>query len=367
MPVKFARFLSLLSLVFLLTLATPFAAIAQDETEEAAAETTEEAPAAEVEELSGYAAFDAWFAENVNGFLNRVLFFPIGAEDAEDEQGNLIVRSMPFVVIVLFLGGFFFTFRYGFVNVRMLRHSIEVIRGKFDSPEDEGEISHFKALTSALSATVGLGNIAGVAVAITAGGPGAVFWMWFTAFFGMAMKFSSATFAQLYRHIHSDGRVLGGPMVYLEQGLKENAPAISFLAKPLAIFFACLTVLSAFGGGNMFQANQTASIIAMQFFPGNDSPVIKLAIGLVLAVMVAAVIIGGIRRIGDVTSKLVPFMCIFYCAICLVIIVLNTWPWTNSSRGSAPQSKVAPFLISQLRWPCASSSPTNAISATRSD
>ena len=166
MPVKFAHFLSLLSLVLLLTLAAPFAATAQDETEDAAAETTEALPAvedaaAEDEELSGYAAFDAWFAENVNGFLNKVLFFPIGAEDAEDEQGNVIVRSMPFVVIVLFLGGFFFTFRYGFVNIRMLRHSIDVIRGKFDDPEDRGEISHFKALTSALSATVGLGNIAG--------------------------------------------------------------------------------------------------------------------------------------------------------------------------------------------------------------
>jgi AGCS family alanine or glycine:cation symporter len=225
--------------------------------------------------------------------------------------------------VVLFAGGVFFTIRYGFVNVRLFRHSVQVIRGKFDKPEDHGEVSHFQALTSALSATVGLGNIAGVAVAISVGGPGAVFWMWFTAFFGMSMKFSSCTFAHLYRRIDDEGRVLGGPMVYLHEGLRELHPGLNIVGRIFAVIFASFIILAAFGAGNMFQGNQTVSIIAMQFFDGSDSPALKLALGSFLAVLVGMVIIGGIRRIGEITSKLVPAMCLFYCGICLVIIVLN--------------------------------------------
>lgn len=267
--------------------------------------------------------FDAWFGEHVVTPMDSVLFFKVGLEDTTDADGNPVVKALPLIVIVLLVGGVFFTLRYGLINLRLLAHSVEVVRGKFDDPEDAGEVSHFKALTSALSATVGLGNIAGVAIAITAGGPGAVFWMWCTAFFGMSMKFSSATFAQLYRVVHDDGRVLGGPMVYLDEGIRERYPALAPLGKFLAYLFAVLTILAAFSAGNMFQANQTASIVMSQFFPDNDSPLIPLMLGIVMAALVGAVIIGGIRRIGELTSKLVPTMCIFYCSVCLIIVLLN--------------------------------------------
>ena len=133
----------------------------------------------------------------------------------------------PVVLLILIFGGIFFTLRFGFINVRMFRHSIQVIRGKFDSPEDAGEVSHFQALTSALSATVGLGNIAGVAAAIAMGGPGAIFWMWVCAFCGMSLKFTSCSLAQYYRRVKPDGSVLGGPMVYLDDGIRDRFPALA--------------------------------------------------------------------------------------------------------------------------------------------
>ena len=195
------------------------------------------------------------------------------------------------------------------------------MRGKFDKEGDEGEISHFQALTSALSATVGLGNISGVAVAIATGGPGAVFWMWLIALFGMSLKFTSCAFAQLYRRVKSDGTVLGGPMVYLEEGLRERFPRFSFGAKAFGVVYACFTVMAAFGGGNMFQSNQTFKIVASRFEGVTQSH--AWIFGLIMAALVAIVIIGGIKRIGEVTSKLVPTMCLFYCVCCLIIILRN--------------------------------------------
>lgn len=229
-------------------------------------------------------------------------------------------QNMPVVLIVLVLGGVFFTFRYGFINVRMFRHSIDVIRGKYDRPEDEGEVSHFQALTSALSATVGLGNIAGVAAAIAMGGPGAIFWMWLCAFLGMSMKFTSCSLAQYYRRIKPDGSVLGGPMVYLDEGIRERIPALAWLGKIFGVMYACFTVLAAFGGGNIFQGQQTFKILSGQFGIAQHNAWI---VGVIMAVAVALVIIGGIRRIGEVTSKLVPAMCIFYCLVCLAILAIN--------------------------------------------
>lgn len=293
-------------------------------------------------EPSALVRFDAWFGENIVSHLEKVLFFSVfsgytehetgtyvlGGEGDyvladEDEAGPRYIRTeLPLIVAVLFVGGVFFTFRFGFINLRLFGHSLAVIRGKYDKPEDTGEVSHFKALTSALSATVGLGNIAGVAVAITMGGPGAVFWMWFTAFFGMSLKFSSCTLAHVYRHVHPDGRVLGGPMVYLEQGLKDRAPG-PIIAKGAAILFAVLTIFASFGGGNMFQSNQTANIMAKYMFDGTTSRLVMFGIGVVLAFLVAIVIIGGIKRIGEITSRLVPAMCVFYSGVCLVIIFAN--------------------------------------------
>lgn len=279
---------------------------------------------AEVEnvELTWQEEFDAWFGANILPPIASVLFFEVGLDPVQTEDGHTLIRSAPLIVVVLFFGGILFTFRYGFVNVRLFRHSISVVRGVYTDPEAQGEVSHFKALTSALSATVGLGNIAGVAVAITLGGPGAVFWMWFAAFFGMSLKFSSCTFAQLHRHIHPDGRVLGGPMIYLDRGLRDTV--IAPLAKVFAVVFAVLATFAAFGGGNMFQINQTASIIVMQFFPGTQQEaLIRLVIGLSVAALAGVVIIGGIRRIGNITSTMVPLMCAFYCTVCIIIIGLN--------------------------------------------
>lgn len=228
--------------------------------------------------------------------------------------------EFPVVLLVLIFGGIFFTLRYGFMNVRMFRHSIDVIRGKYDRPEDEGEVSHFQALTSALSATVGLGNIAGVAAAIAMGGPGAIFWMWMAAFFGMSLKFTSCSLAQYYRRVKPDGSVLGGPMVYLEEGIKDQFPSLAPMGKVFGSAFAVFTVFAAFGGGNMFQGNQTFKIMSDQFGIAQDKAWI---VGVVMAVLVGMVIIGGIRRIGEVTSKLVPAMCGFYCFVCITIIVTN--------------------------------------------
>lgn len=240
-------------------------------------------------------------------YIAAVLFFPMP------------LIKLPFILTVMVCGGLFFTFRFGFVNVRLFKHAIDIVRGKYDDPDHHGEISHFQALTSALSATVGLGNIAGVAVAIQLGGPGAVFWLWMVAFFGMSMKLSSCTFAQLHRRICVNGKVLGGPMVYLTEAFKEqlNLPKIGLF---LGTFSAVATVLGSLGGGNLFQANQTFELVANQFPFFADKP---LLVGVVLAFLAGIVLIGGIQRIADVTSKLVPAMVAFYVICCLIIIFGN--------------------------------------------
>jgi AGCS family alanine or glycine:cation symporter len=170
---------------------------------------------------------------------------------------------------------------------------------------------------------VGLGNIAGVAVAITLGGPGAIFWMWVMAFFGMAMQFASCVLAQTYRWVLPDGHVIGGPMVYLRDGMREHFPfPIRAIGTIFSYLYAVIVVFSAFAAGNMFQGNQTHSVMVyVSAMP--DSPLFKLITGLVLAFLVGIVIIGGIKRIGEVTSKLVPGMCIFYILVCSVIVFAN--------------------------------------------
>jgi alanine or glycine:cation symporter, AGCS family len=226
--------------------------------------------------------------------------------------------GMPVIVAVLLLGGIYYSFYFGWLSLRGLKHSIDIIRGCYDDPDDPGEISHFKALTSALSATIGLGNIASVAVAMGTGGPGALFWMVLTAFFGMASKLASCTLAVMYREIHPDGRVSGGPMYYLEKGL--GAKGLRPLGRTLAVLFALLCIGGSLGGGNMFQANQTLEALGTldPFFVTYN-----WLIGLVLALLVAIVIIGGIKRIANVTSRLVPTMCLLYVSIALFIILAH--------------------------------------------
>ena len=224
--------------------------------------------------------------------------------------------KIPLIIWVLVLGGIYYSFYFGWISLRGFRHAIDVIRGRYDDPNDPGEISHFQALTSALSATIGLGNIAGVAIAVSLGGPGAVFWMLLTALFGMSSKLASCTLAIMYRKIHPDGRISGGPMYYLEHGLGNKG--LKRLGRAFAILFAIFTIGGSLGGGNMFQSNQTVEILS------TVSPAVEdynWAFGLLFAWLVSLVIIGGIKRIGSVTSRIVPFMCLLYVAAAVVIIL----------------------------------------------
>jgi len=225
------------------------------------------------------------------------------------------VNGFPLIVLILLFGALIFTFYFRFINVRGFRHSIDIIKGKYDNPEDIGQISHFQALTSALSATIGLGNIAGVAVAVSLGGPGAVFWMVFIAFFSMSAKFVSCTLGQLYRKINDDGSVSGGPMYYLSQGLKEKG--FGMFGKILGGMYAIFIIGGAFGGGNMFQANQSYELF------GKLIGIPDYLYGILLAILVGVVIVGGIKRIGQTTEIIVPFMVVLYVGASLFIILTN--------------------------------------------
>ncbi len=219
-------------------------------------------------------------------------------------------EQLPLIVVLLVGTGLVTTLRLAFIQVRWFGHGLRVIRGEFDDPEHEGDLSHFQALSTALSATVGIGNIAGVATAIHYGGPGALFWMWVTAVFGMALKYTECTLALKFRTILPGGSAAGGPMYSIERGLGPRW-------KVLAVAFALFAVISSFGSGNAVQA----FTVADQF--RQDLGVPTWLTGLVTASLVAAVILGGIRRIGRVTSKLVPFMAALYVGAGLVVLALN--------------------------------------------
>ena len=223
-------------------------------------------------------------------------------------------ENVPFMVILLLGIGMYLTLRLGFVQVKRLGHGIAVASGKYDDPEDEGDVTHFQALTTALSATVGIGNIAGVAIAIHWGGPGALFWMWVTAALGMATKYSEVTLAQKYRvHEHEGewaGTVSGGPMYYIERGLGPKW-------KWMAVFFAICLGLTAFTTGSGVQANTVADSLLTEF------GIPKWVSGLATSALVAAVILGGITRIGRVTSILAPMMATVYVLGALCVLVMN--------------------------------------------
>jgi AGCS family alanine or glycine:cation symporter len=213
---------------------------------------------------------------------------------------------------VLLVGtGLYLTIRLGFIQFRGFSHSLGLISGRYDRAGDPGEVSHFQALSTALSATIGTGNIAGVATAIAFGGPGAVFWMWVTALVGMATKYTSCALALRFRIIHPGGEVSGGPMYTLKQGL--GLPA-------LGAAFAVFALIASFGIGNMVQAN---SVVDGLSFISPQVEEFKLAIGAVIALAVGLVIIGGIKRIAKVASRIVPFMAIAYCGSALLILALN--------------------------------------------
>lgn len=233
-------------------------------------------------------------------------------------NGDPISNGIPFIVIWLVLGATFFTLRMGFINIRGFRHSIDLAKGKYDDPDAPGQVTHFQALATAVSGTVGLGNIAGVAVAVSLGGAGATFWMIVCGLLGMSSKFVECTLGVKYRDILPDGRVFGGPMNYLRYGLEKRN--LKGLGRVLAGVFAVLAVGASFGGGNMFQANQSFEQLAGQFtvLQGNG-----FWFGVVTAILVGVVIIGGIRSIAKVTGRVVPLMATIYVLAALAVIIMN--------------------------------------------
>ena len=247
----------------------------------------------------------------VSDFFSQVVFFSIGEN--------------PFVIYLLVGSAVFFTLYFGFPNIRYFITSINVVRGKYDEIEKDGsnskdgEVSHFQALTTAVSGTVGNGNIAGVALAIALGGPGATFWMIVCGLMGMSLKFVECTLGVHYRDVDKDGVVYGGPMYYLSKGLKEKGFAT--LGKISAVLFAIFCIGGSFGGGNAAQANQAA--IVLKDLLGFESTFAGAVIGIILAVVVGIIIIGGIKRIASVTEKIVPFMALLYILACVYILGIN--------------------------------------------
>ncbi len=290
------------------------------------------------------------FAEGIDEKINRIFAdntsWFVEAIFATIPLGNV---DVPWVLIVLVVSALYFTFYFKFINFSGFKTSINIVRGKYDEVEKnhkvmasesvfldedgdnpdtirieghEGEVSHFQALTAALSATVGLGNIAGVAVAISIGGPGATFWMIIAGLIGMSSKFVECTLGVKYREIGQDGTVYGGPMYYLSKGLKEFKAGT--LGRVLAVLFAIMCIGGSFGGGNMFQSNQAFKMFENQMTSINiDVAGYGWAFGLVMAVLVGIVIIGGIKSIARVTDKIVPFMVGIYVIVSIIILCIH--------------------------------------------
>lgn len=241
--------------------------------------------------------------QSLTGVLESVLFYP--------------VFGVPFLVLWLSAAGFYFTLRLGFVNIRMFSHGIAVVRGKYNKEDSIGEVTPFAAMAAAVAGTVGLGNIAGVAVAITAGGPGAVIWMMVAGFLGMSTRFVEAYLGHAYRHQTEDGHVVGGPFYYLKEGLAEKGWV--WFGKFLAVVFALFCIGGAVGGGNMLQSNQlTATVMNSFSLEGH-----KLLISLITTAAVAAVLIGGLKRIAQAAEAIVPLMAFIYLLSGFVIIGVN--------------------------------------------
>lgn len=266
----------------------------------------------------------------ISDFFSKVIFWQI-------------FPDTPLVIVLLVLMALFFTIYFGFPNIRYFKTAVNVVRGKYDEIEgghslgdeaagvdgdirdtirdesQEGEVSHFQALATAVSGTVGNGNIAGVALAIALGGPGATFWMIICGFLGMSTKFVECTLGVQYRDVGPDGTVYGGPMYYISKGLKERGFAT--LGKIAAVFFAIFCIGGSFGGGNAAQSNQ-ATIVLKDLLQWNSSSAGTI-IGVILAILVGIIIIGGIKRIASVTEKVVPFMAVMYILACIYILGSN--------------------------------------------
>ena len=252
------------------------------------------------------------FIEPLSSLITNLVFTSISIKN----------NSVPLVVIWLVIASLFFTFYFRFINIRAFKRAWQVAFGKFDKPNSPGEITHFQAFTAAMSGTIGLGNIAGVAVAISIGGPGAMLWMIIMAFFGMTLKFVEVSLGHKYRVIYPDGTVSGGAIRYLSDGMKDCG--FPKLGSFLAIVFAVCCIGGSFGGGNMFQANQAFQQIVIATGSENSFLYGKGWLGGVFfAIVVGSIIVGGIKSIGRVTEKLVPLMGLLYCFTCLYIISSN--------------------------------------------
>lgn len=248
----------------------------------------------------------------VTNAVSAFIFYAVKVGDAD----------VPLIVCWLIFGAIFFTVYLGFINIRGFKHAIEIVSGKYSDPKHEGEITHFQALTTAVSGTVGIGNIAGVAIMVTLGGPGAIFWLIFAGLVGMTTKFVECTLGVKYRKINPDGSVSGGPMYYLQAGLERRG--MPRFGRFLGLFYAASIVVGCLGIGNMFQSNQ-AYVQLLQVSGGETGPLGDKGwlVGLGLAVLVALIIIGGIRSIARITSKLVPFMVVIYIVGALAVIIMN--------------------------------------------
>ena len=239
------------------------------------------------------------------------------------EQINAILDAVDGFVwgaplAILLLGtGVFLTLRLLFIQVRGFAHGVGIITGKYDDPNHKGQLTHFQALSAALSGTIGIGNIGGVAIGLYFGGPGAIFWMWISAVFGMAIKYTSCTLAVMYRKVEADGNIRGGPMYFIELGMHKAF-------RPLAYMFAVCTAFAAFGIGNMTQSNTVAHslIDALSIAPESET-LVRWAVGLGVTFFVGLVIIGGIKRIGVVASYLVPIMATLYVLSALFILTIR--------------------------------------------
>ncbi len=245
----------------------------------------------------------------VNEKIGAVIFFPIPVGEGQTIEAG---------VLWLIIGATFFTLSMGFINIRGFWHAIRVTAGKYDDPSDAGEVSHFQALTAALSATVGLGNIAGVAIAVAVGGPGATFWMVLAGFLGMSSKFVECTLGQKYRQVRPDGRIMGGAMYYLSKGLAEIG--LPRLGSVLAFLFAVLCIGGSLAGGNAFQVNQSLGAVGQTIPFFGEFPWVY---GLLMSVLAGVVIIGGIKRIASTAEKIVPFMCGVYVLAAVTILIKN--------------------------------------------
>jgi AGCS family alanine or glycine:cation symporter len=250
----------------------------------------------------------------VSDALTNIIFYEL----------NLGFANIPFIVVWLVTGATFFTLYFRFINLRAMKHSVRLIRGDYTDPNATGDVTHFQALATALSGTVGLGNIAGVAIAVSTGGPGATFWMILAGLLGMSSKFTECTLGVKYRRVNEDGTISGGPMYYLSHGIAENYPALAGFGKALAMIFAVFCIGGAIGAGSMFQTNQAFGQLLV-ITGGDSSPLADYgwAFGAVIAVLVGLVIIGGIRSIAKVTEKIVPFMGALYVLVGLIIIISN--------------------------------------------